>query len=499
MRAHTSLRTAFRFGMMITAAAGISFAAADARADVAPPADDGTGAGKGLEGSSTGVAALKYEYDKGLDTSIDTGFHGFSKAGVTAEVRAVVKIDPVKNGGPLYTVDMPKGAIVQANWAGDKKIVLTVANGEQTDGTVSVRHTLTPSLDLKLGAFGVNATISYDANKLLTLLQQKLGTQARFNYDSKASQQFAPWGFNKVDTKLTAPNLDGAELFSLDIGSMPELISKNFDGDLGVRAVTDPTFTYQTTKVVLGGADGAISANGGQVTMDAADGDFLETMATVEGQLTVAGGMKIQPFIHLTKVPALGTVSIDIPITAFAKDYTVPAQKVQFQAVTVHIPLPNVHAPKDGVDLGSVKANGSATKTVTIENSGEQPATVKFTSSDSHFSVTNETVTIQSKGSYDLAVKFAPDNAGPALSEIHVLSNDPDSPDQIFKIGANGADVSSKEGDGDLPDSKPGADSGCGCKTAAGTSSLPSWAGYGLLGLGAIVFVRRRRDAKRSS
>jgi MYXO-CTERM domain-containing protein len=482
--------------MMITAAAGISFAAADARADVAPPSGGSSG---GADNSSTGTAQLKFEYTKGLDTSISTPDLGFTKTilgqTVTATVKAAIHIDPVKNGGPLYSVDMPKGAIVEASWGGDKKIVLKAANGAQTDGTMSVRHTLSPDLTATLGVGSIKTTINYDATKLLQLLQAKAGTNARFNYDSKGSQQFAPWGFNKVDTKLSAPDLNGAELFTLGLDKFPELISNNFEGEIGVRAVTAPTFSYKTTKVMLGGAPDAISANGGEVVVAAEDGDFLETMATVEGEVSVAGNMTIQPFLQITKAPIIGNITIDVPINAYSKAYTTPAQKVQFQAVTVHIPLPNVHAPKDGVDLGAVKANGSATKTVTIENSGEKAATVSFKSSDPHFTVPTGSMTIEPKGKYELAVKFSADNAGPALTEISVMSNDPDSPVQTFKVGANGADVGGKAGEADGPGNKPEGDSGCGCKTAGGTSSLPSWAGYGLVGLGAIVFVRRRRNA----
>jgi len=140
-----------------------------------------------------------------------------------------------------------------------------------------------------------------------------------------------------------------------------------------------------------------------------------------------------------------------------------------------------------------VKAGGSASKNVTIENSGEHDAVLAFKSSDPAFEVPGGTITVPAKGSYDLTVKFNSDNAGPASADITVLSTDADSPEQMFKIGANGADVGNGEGDGDLP-GKASDDSGCGCKTAGGTSTVPSWAGLGIAALGAVVFVRRRRN-----
>jgi MYXO-CTERM domain-containing protein len=480
MRSHTSLRSAFRFGMMMAVTAGVSFAATSAHADTSSTPAGG-------DNSSTGSAALKFEYNQGLDTSIDTGFLGPS----VAQVRAVIKIDPVKGGGPLYSIDMPKGAVVEASWAGDKKIVLKAANGSQTDGTVKVRHTLTPSLQLKVSAFGLNATFAFDADKIVNKLPG-----ARFAYDSKATQQFAPWGFTVVPTKLNAPDLANSVLFAEPFSKFSAIIDPaNWEGEIGIRASTKPTFEYKTTKVMLAGSPDPIVAGTGQTVVDAEDGDFMEIMAQVEGEMKVSGSMAIQPFVSMTK--AFGkSFTTSIGIDAYAKDYTVPTAKVAYQSTLVHIPLPNVHAPTEGIDLGDVKSGGSASKTVTITNSGEKAAVMTFKSSDSAFSVPGGSITVEPKGSYELQVKYKSEGSGPAASDITVVSNDPDSPEQTFKIGANGADVGSTKGtDGaDLPDG-PAADSGCGCKTAGTTTSTGGWAGIGLLGLGALVLVRRRRNA----
>ena len=482
MRAHTTLRTAFRFGMMTAVAAGVSFAASAAHADVANP---GTGSTGGPANTSTGTAALKFEHTKGLDTNIDTGWKGPKQA----QIRAIMKLDPVKNGGPLYTIDMPQGAVVEASWGTDKQIVLRTANGSQTDGTVKVRHSITPSIDLKIEGFGLSATFGFDTTKLVNKLPG-----ARFAYDSQATQEFAPWGFTAVDTKLNAPDVKNSTLFSLPLEKWDLLAEKEVEGSIGIRATTKPTFSYKTTKVMLSGGDGEIDSAGGEVTMPANDGDYMEVMATVQGEMSVAGTMDIQPFLALTKV--LGSnVSLDFGVPVFKQAYTVPSALVEFQAAVVHIPLPNVHVPREGVDIGAVKAGGSATKTIEIENSGEKEAVMTFLSSDGAFSVPAGSVTVPPKAKYELAVKFNSDTAGPALSEITVASNDPDAPEQMFKIGANGADVGGPDGEeGELP-TGPDAASGCGCKTAGGSSTVPSWAGLGLAGLGAVVFVRRRRKA----
>lgn len=467
--------------LMMAAFAGVSFAAANAHAtgDVGT----GTSTASGGPNSSTGSATLHYEDGKGLDTTIQTGFVGPS----IVQANVGIKIDPVTNGGPLYIVDMPKGANVEANWGSDKKIILKPQTGASTDGLVTVRHTLTPSIDLKLSVFGLNASFSYDADKLINMIPG-----AQFNYDSKATQAFAPWGFNAVATKLTAPDLSNAQLFSMDMSQLPDFVSDNITGQFGVRAVTEPTFSYKTTQISISGADGAIADANGQVIIDAADGDYLEVMTAVEGTMDVAGGLSVQPFVHLDSV-AGQNLNTDVAYDVYTKDFTTPTQTVDFQTVLVHIPMPNVHVPTSGVNLGDV--SNTVTKKVTIQNSGEKDATMTFKSSNSAFSVPGGQISIGAKGTYDLEVQFTPGGQGAAEADITVASNDADSPVQTFKIGANGADVSGPDdGSGATDKNGPKSSDGCGCK-AAGHSSTPGWAGFGLLALGAIVFVRRRRSA----
>ncbi|OJY23097.1 MAG: hypothetical protein BGO98_46805 [Myxococcales bacterium 68-20] len=476
MRAY-SLRSAIRFGTTMAVAGGVMFSAARAEAG-----DVQSGGGEAF--TSRGAAELKYEHNKGLPTSIQTGFKGPS----FAKINVGLKIDPVKDGGPLFSIEMPKGALVEASWGADKKIILKAQNGARTDGLVSVRHTLTPSVDFQIKLGGVNATFAYSANDLVNKIPG-----AKFFYDSKASQQFAPWAFAPVDTKLNAPDMANATLFSMNMNVLPDLVSDNVTGSFGVRASTKPTFSYKTTKIFLSGADGEIANEASEISLPAVDGDYMELMTAVEGEMSVKGAISIQPYFHIDTIGTDLNVDSDFGVDIFSFDYTVPAQKVNFPTVLVHIPMPNVHVPSRGIDVGMVKVGGQATKKIAIENSGEKEAVMSFKSSDSQFSVPGDTVTVPPKGTYELTVKFSPDSADAAITEITVTSNDADAPEQKFKVGANGADVGAEEEDEfGLP--KGDADSGCGCK-AAGTSPVPGWAGLGLAGLGAVVLFRRRKRA----
>lgn len=481
MRINNSLRTAF---LMVTAFAGVSFAATDASAEVAG----------GSSNSSIGSAALRYEHTKSLTPDgIGTGWLSQDVVfGVSVHAQAVVHIDPVKDGGPLFIVDMPKGAIVEASWSNDKKITLKAQNGSTSDGQVKVRHSLSPDVEVNVAQsslakwdpannkFGFNVW-NYDATEFLNTFPG-----AKFDYDSQAVQAFAPWGFTKVDTVLNAPLLAQTLLFSKPFAKT--ISGYDFAGTIGLRAVTNPIFAYKTTKVTLSGSS-AITSTGGETVIDAFDGDYLEKTVTAEGTMDVTGTLDAEPVVTITK--AFGyNINTPISFDLYKKDYTVPTIPIAYNAVTVHIPLPNVKAPKAAVALGNVRAGASASKTVTITNTGEKAAVMTMTSSDPQFSVPSGQITIEPKGSYEATIDFSPDAAGAAEATITVLSNDPDEPEQTFSISANGGGTSG-DSETDSADASA-ADSGCGCKTAGGTSSLPSWAGFGLLGLGALVLGSRR-------
>jgi hypothetical protein len=269
---------------------------------------------------------------------------------------------------------------------------------------------------------------------------------------------------------------------------LPEFVAAAIDGSFGIRATTEPTFSYKTTSLALAGAAGAIVGEdpdtSPQVSLPAVDGDAMDLMATVTGTMTVTGSIQIQPFVRLEKLAGL-PLPIDLGIDVFSQDYTVPAQTVTFPTVSVHIPMPNVHAPPSA-DVGS----GGI---VTIENSGEKEATVSFESGTPDLAVTADRVTIPPKSKYDLTIRLtAGDGTGKqATGDIKVLSNDADSPEQNITVNARGS-ASSPGGDNQDPALAGKAGDGCGCH-AVGTTTLPRWASFGAFGAVATALARRRR------
>jgi MYXO-CTERM domain-containing protein len=465
MRVHRSVRSPALLGLLVAAFVGL---APDASASEFPSASSFDGPNR-----SSGAAQLRYAETKSFPTNIDTGYLG----GSWAQIRVGLDIAPVTPGSPLYTIDMPRGALIEANWGNDRRILLKASPGNITDGLLSVRHTVAPTVSLTIPK--VSLQVSYNASSLVDKIPG-----SNWDYDARAQQSFAPWGFQPIDLRLTAVNAGttGRTLFSIDTGKLFEFAGKDVTGTFGVNATAQPTFSYKTTKITIAGADGAITSNTGELSLNAIDGDYMEVMTTVEGEMAVAGTIGVAPFFQFN---IEGTnVSFEIPLAQ--KDFVTPSSLVQFPPTIVHIPMPNVHVPSRGVDIGYVKGGGSASKTVRIDNSGEKDAVMSFKSSDNQFSVPTETVTVAAKSSYDVVVRFRPESDNAAAANITVHSNDADAPDQTFRVGGNGADV----GDGG---DNPNAQDGCGCKTAGAPSSLPAAAGFGLFGLASLVLARRRR------
>lgn len=434
---------------------------------------------------SGGSTTLHAEIKDRLPTEIDSGWmdKGLIK------VRTRFTIDPVKGGDPILVVDMPKGAAVEASWNEPGFINLKPVTGEGATGTAGIHYTLNPSLDASI--YGI--TVSYNSSQLINMLPD-----ASFNYDQKTTASFKPWAFAGVPIQMPQPPaLDQSTLFGIGFDSLG-VDTGIAEGTLKIQAATRPTFTFKTTEVRLDGA--SVSADGGVAKVSAIDADFMEVNAIVNGDLSFQGSLDIRPVVQVDSVdgyPTFGLVKFSF--SAVSKAYSGESKTIAFAPATIRIPLPNVKVPSTPIGLGAVKAGGSASKTISIDSTGELGAVLSFKSSDPAFKVPSGQVQVPSKGKYDLKVDFSPSSDGPASATITVMSNDPDAPEQTFKVGANGAKLGN---DGD--DSKtghapgegvpglddPGDSSGC---SVGATHSRTTGASFAVIGLALAAVVRRRR------
>ena len=275
--------------------------------------------------------------------------------------------------------------------------------------------------------------------------------------------------------------------------------SETVEGSLSIQAAANPTFTYTTKAVSLDSQ--SISKADGIAKVAVGDDDFLDLSAQISGEVQLGGTLDIRPVVKVDSVagiPTFGLVKYAFTAVSKAIGGNAPVP-VSFENATIHIPLPNVKVPTSTLAMGSIPAGKSAMKTVVIDSTGELGGKMTFTSSDPQFTVPSGQVAVASKGKYDLRVDFKPTSDAPASATITVKSNDPGSPEQTFRVAANGAstedgnaDGSPRAGGGDLESAQDNS----GCAVASTGTSTGNASTYGLLGLGLglAAFVRRRRN-----
>jgi MYXO-CTERM domain-containing protein len=435
-----------------------------------------------------GTTALRGAINSRLPTVIDSGV--MEKGSV--KIRARFTIDPVQ-GEPLFAIDMPRGAVVEASWTASEKgtIALHPITESGAEGSVKVHYTLIPNIEATL--FGV--TIKRDASDLI----DKIPGSA-FHYDEQGTASVTPWGFAGASATPPAPALDDSTLFSLPFTDLG-LGTGVAEGILGIQASARPTFKYTTKSIQFDSA--SLTSPDGTAKIAVGDADAIDVSAKVLGEVALDGDMDIRPVVKADSIGGIPTFGLTkFSFSAVKKSLAGSAPSpVQFDNARIHIPLPNVKVPSSAVGVGSAKAGEALDKSVTIQNTGELGGVMRITSSDPQFVVPSGDVRIDPKGSYDLAIRFQPASDGPASATITVKSNDPDSPEQTFQVGANGASVGDDaEETDDAPTSKgrgPASDASAsdGCAVAAagaggGTSSAV--AGFALA-LGALLAGRRRR------
>lgn len=446
------------------------------------------GAGNCTVGTLSG--ALKADIKDRLGTEIDSGWMSSG----SIKLRTRFTIDPAAGDPTLVTIDMAKGAMAEASWTEKGFINVKPIVSADAAGSADVHFTLAPSLEASI--YGIN--VAYNASQLVNMLPG-----ASFGFNAQKTEPLKPWGFEGASVKTPGPALDQSTIFGLPFSTLG-VPSDIAEGTLSVQATTSPTFKYKTTEVRFDGI--GVNAADGVAKVPSMDADFMEVVAIVNGELVVTGDLDIRPVVKADSVagyPTFGLVKFSF--SAVKKSYTTPAQNITFPAQTIHIPLPNVKVPTAAVGLGDVKGGGKATKTITIDNTGELGGQLEFSSSDPRFKVPSGKTNVSPKGKYDLQVEFTPDADGPASATITVKSNDPDSPEQTFKIGANGADLGDdgegsstgsrkgqKPGEG-VPSLDPIESSGCSAAPTTNHNAASSAAAALGLGLAASFLARRRR------
>jgi hypothetical protein len=440
---------------------------------------------------SVGTAPLKAAVKNQFPTQIDSGLmdKGLIK------IRTRFTIDPI-DGDPLLAIDMPKGALVEASWSEKGFVVVKpVTSPDKTAmGSMKVHYTLTPSLEASIYGIGVN----YDASQLINKVPG-----AKFNYDATAATSILPWGFQAAALKVPAPALDQSTIFAIPFSNLG-VDSSIVEGTLSIQAAANPTFTYVTKSVRLD--SGTVTTADGSAKLVIGDEDFLDLNASVDGELSLGGTLDIRPIIKVDSVdgyPTFGLVKYGFNAVSKPIGGGAP-MPVSFGTTQIHIPLPNLKVPSATVAMGTIKAGQQAEQIVTIDSTGELGGKLTFESSDPQFTVPAGEARVGAKSKLPLKVVFKATSDGSASATITVRSNDPDSPEQTFRVAANGASLDPKGEDGTNDprsggvsslDPVPSDNAGCSTAPVGSASTSSSTAGLAglLVGLGLVLGARRRR------
>lgn len=441
---------------------------------------------------SVGTSALSGTIAERLAGEIDSGW--MDKGLV--KIRTRFAIAPVK-GEPLFTAVMP-AAIVEASWSEKGSITPRPRTGG--DGSMNVRYTLEPRLDASI--YGVS--LSYDATELLAKVPG-----SSFGYDAKATNKISGWGFAAAKATAAAPALDQSTIFSLPFSDLG-ISTSTATRVLAIQAVAKPTFVYRTKEVLFDSA--SVTSADGSAKLPAIDADALDVGALVSGELSVSGTLDVRPVVRVDTAYGVSTFGlVTYSFSVVSKSFDGEPTPVSFERAQIHIPLPNVKAPTRPVDIGSARAGDRIERSVTIDNTGEMEAVFRVESSDPRFTVPSGELRIAPKSQLALPTAFAPSGDGPAAATITVRSNDPDSPEQTFRIAANGApleQVPDDEPSGDASNAPDGDEEGTstggapagsdGC-TAGAAAPRSGVLAHAALVLGLVASIARRRSERRRS
>ncbi|MCL2825456.1 MAG: choice-of-anchor D domain-containing protein [Polyangiaceae bacterium] len=440
------------------------------------------------------------------------------------QVRAQIAFDKIKDGGPVYSVDMKKGTRVDARWPTTDMLDLTLPAATANDATFRVAHTITPEFSLYIDTPVFKGELNLDASTLINFIPG-----SAFNYRADSSVKFKPWAFGPVDLTVKPSGSGLAQLFSIkfdDIGKVFALqgLDDYVNGKFAFSARTETNFKYSTTSVSISGSTGPILEADGMTQVVSPDGDYLETTASTVGTIRYDGTIELLPVIVIDKIGPV-SVNLTFPISVgLTFPYTSGNIPVTFQSENIHIPLPNVFVPSTPLNFGTVDTGGSSEpKKVRIENTGELGAILEFKTSDDQFKLSGYSWSLGPDGDdYQLTITFRPTKPGKQSGKIIVESNDPDSPVQEIMVtgvgdggcidecgcidgcpcedhctatggSGGGGNTPGTGGRGRPPAGAEPDDGGCGCRVPSSAGSAVGATAFlaGLLALG----LRRRRSA----
>lgn len=320
----------------------------------------------------------------------------------------------------------------------------------------------------------------------------------KVDFHLAAQKQFQSWAF-APDTVSATGSSDKLRLFEVNLLSLAGIPSQISKGGVAADVKGDLTATYQTERIRIEPAkvtDVPILSQDGTTGRDFPGGAFVEYDVFPEGRVDYTGTLHVIPTFFIS---VLGK-DFDLPIVDLPISFDIGKQDFVFDAVRVHVPLPDFEPVPATLDFGSVKVGDEKALKLELTNTGEAKgrATGFLDSTTSKgFALATPEVLVGAAKTQAYSVSFAPTSAGKTETVLTLLTNDPD--ERFLKVTLKGngvrddvTDAGSDAGDKvALNDS--GETGGCGCGVTE--RSTGSW----LAVLGAAALFGRRRRTRTGS
>ncbi len=351
---------------------------------------------------------------------------------------AQVDFTALSSGGPMYSVQISNGMLIDVRWDA-ASFHVSAAQNQGAQGILKVAHSLSIDFSLYLNTAGYNTVVAIPAT---TLINYSPGSQ--WNYTAGVTQKFDGWGFDLVTAHATGSDVQSSQLFAITLEQLGKVAGTSgfneiVSGPFSFNATTDSAFTYKTGRVVVQDADGDIVGSSSTVNLPTSGAtDAMDMTVHAEGTLGYSGTLKVLPNITVSQIGGLSAGVSYQPAAALEFPYQGSDIPIVFPNAAVHIPLPNLSVPSAKLSFGSVGVGGGSAKSLHLENTGELGAIVRLCSSSDQFFPTATSVTVEPGSSFDMSIQFRPAGAGIQSATLYVQSNDPDTPSVTVPLEGTG-------------------------------------------------------------
>ncbi|RYE85222.1 MAG: hypothetical protein EOO75_17195, partial [Myxococcales bacterium] len=301
-------------------------------------------------------------------------------------------------------------------------------------GTLAVSYRLSPTFGIFLDIPNVyTGAFALDPLTILDALDQS-GKVKRFEASASGSCTFDPFAFDPPVSCPLKPSGTG-EIFALPLSDVGLDFGKLVTIELGLVAGTsDVLFSWQTDELSVDGGDVPITKDNPATSVPYNGGAQAAALVRGKGTLHYEGKTYLKPAVKITEIVGIPVnvlwpidVGADLP---FAGD--VPVELAP-QGFTVG--LPDLFVPSSSIDFGVVEVGQLGSRQVTLSSTGKMTARAELSSTKKEiFEPRQKEKFLSPATEATVDIDFTPVAEGPIEATIVVASNDPDLPEQSFKV-----------------------------------------------------------------